>query len=240
MTTLRAALFNILYYGLTLIIGILIIPSLLLPEKIYWPFIRCYFYFVYLLEKYVLGLNYRILGRENLPDGPYIVAAKHQSAYETLKLPLIFARPTVILKRELLQIPFWGWYAAKAGMIGINRAKPRAAMEQMISGVKHAVAQNRTVVIFPQGTRVGVNETPIQKPYKRGIAELYAATNIPVIPMAVNTGLFWPRNAFMKRGGTVTLQFLPAIPPGLGKDEFMTRLEQELERVSYQLVTNHE
>jgi 1-acyl-sn-glycerol-3-phosphate acyltransferase len=235
MNLIRSILFNILYYGLTLIIGIIIIPALFLPEKLYWPVIRAYFYFVYLLERTILGLNYRVIGRENLPNGPYLVAAKHQSAYETLKLPLLFSRPAVIVKKSLLQIPFWGWYAAKAGMIGIDRSKPRAAMGLMIDGVKNALAQGRTVVIFPQGTRVAVGTIA---PYKRGIAELYEATNLPVVPMALNTGLFWPRNAFLKRGGMTTLQFLPAIPAGLPTGEFMTRLEQILETTSTQLVQN--
>ena len=183
-----------------------------------------------LLEKYLLGLDYIVTGHEHLPtSGPYIVAAKHQSAYETLKLPLLFARPVVILKRELLRIPFWGWYAAKSGMIGIDRGNARHAIEQMIAGARNVAALNRTLVIFPQGTRVKTTDTPTTKPYKRGIGEIYLATSLPVVPMAVNTGLFWPRNAFIKRGGRVHIAFLPAIPPGLDRDTFMTTLQSRLE-----------
>lgn len=234
---IRSIIFNFFYYVGTLVIGILIVPSLLMPERSYLPFIRRYFALMHGFEKYLLGLDYAVEGREYLPaNGPYIVAAKHQSAYETIKLPLLFDRPVVILKRELFQIPFWGWYAKKAGNIGIDRSKPREALSQMVQGVKDAIAQNRTVVIFPQGTRVGIHETSAQKPYKRGIAEIYETLGVPVVPMAVNSGLFWPRNAFLKRGGKVTIKFLPAIPPGLESAAFMQRLEHTLETESALLV----
>lgn len=235
MIGMRSILFNIVYYTTTLIIGIVIIPSLLLPDRLYWPFIRLYFAYVSFLERTILGLGYQVIGKDHIPAHPYIIAAKHQSAYETLKLPLLFSRPVVILKRELLMIPFWGWYAQKAGMIGINRKNARRAMAQMITGVQKAIQKGETVVIFPQGTRVALSDTPDQKPYKRGIYELYAQTGVPVVPMAVNSGLFWPRQAFWKHGGTVTFSFLPAIEPGLSMADFMARLETDLESESTRL-----
>jgi 1-acyl-sn-glycerol-3-phosphate acyltransferase len=178
------------------------------------------------MERWILGLRYVVQGTEHLPtNGGYIVAAKHQSAYETLKLPLLFARPVVVVKHELLQIPFWGWYAAKAGMIGIRRGRPREAMPQMIAGVRAALALGRTVVIFPQGTRVAVTDTPVDKPYKRGIYQLYRETGATVVPLALNSGLFWSRNAIIKRGGVVTFQFLAPLPPGLPEEAFMAQLE---------------
>lgn len=234
---IQAILFNIVYYVGTILIGILILPSLILPDKIFWPFIRLYFRFVYLCEKKILGLDYVEIGREHIPvDTPYIVAMKHQSAYETLKLPILFARPIVILKRELLMIPLWGWYAAKAGNVGINRGNPRAALDQMLDAVKSAVLMGRTPVIFPQGTRVSLHETPTEKPYKRGIYEMYQTSNVPVVPVAVNSGVFWPRRAFLKRGGCVTFQYLPAIPPGLDRMTFMSKLQDQIEGASIALV----
>jgi 1-acyl-sn-glycerol-3-phosphate acyltransferase len=235
---IRSVLFNIIYYGGTVLIGIAIVPCLLLPRRLYVPFIRQYFRGVAFVERGVLGLDYVVVGWEHVLSigAPYIVAAKHQSAYETLKLPLLFDRPVVVLKRELFAIPFWGWYARKAGNIAINRAAPRAALAQMVDGVRAALARGDTPVIFPQGTRVAVHDDVHAKPYKRGIAELYAATDVSVVPMAVNSGLYWPRNAFLKRGGVVTFQFLPPILPGLEKDAFMTRLENDLETASAALV----
>lgn len=238
MTIVRAVIFNILYYGLTVILAFVLLPALLLPEKYYWPVMRRYFFFVHLLCKYVLGLNFVIKGREHLPQGGCIIAAKHQSAYETLMLPVIFNHPVVVLKQELLNIPLWGWYAARAGMIGIDRSNPREAMPKMAAGVARAAEQGRTIVIFPQGTRVGIHQTPAEKPYKRGIAELYELTKLPVIPMALNSGLYWPRNAFIKRGGTVTMEFLPALPAGLTRSELLERLQQTLEDHSNRLVQN--
>ncbi len=237
MMIVSTLLFNIVYYVGTFAIGILILPSLLLPEPLYIPFIRQYFRWVAWCERNLLGLDYVVEGAGYLPqDQPYMVAAKHQSAFETLKLPLLFEQPVVILKRELLRIPFWGWYAAKAGNIGINRSKPREALIQMVQGVQNAAEKGHTVVIFPQGTRVAVGESPSQKPYKRGVSEIYQSLNIPVVPLALNSGLFWPRNAFFKRGGVVTLKFLPPIPPGLAHDDFMARLEHSLETESALLV----
>jgi 1-acyl-sn-glycerol-3-phosphate acyltransferase len=238
MVFLRALTFNVLYYGLTLILAFALLPALLLPEKYYWGVIRRYFFLVRLLCKYVLGLDFILKGREHLPKGGCIIAAKHQSAYETLMLPILFDHPVVIIKQELLNIPLWGWYAARAGMIGIDRSKPRDAMPKMAAGVTRAAEQGRTIVIFPQGTRVGIHQTPGDKPYKRGIAELYELTRLPVIPMALNSGLYWPRNAFIKRGGTVTIEFLPALPAGLSRQELMERLQQTLEDHSNRLVQN--
>lgn len=230
---LRTILFNLIYYGSVPIIGLCLAPALLLPDRWYWPVVRGYFTYVYLLGKYILGLDYRLTGLENLPqDTPYIIAAKHQSAYETLLLPVIFPRPAVILKQELLRIPIWGWYAAKAGMIGIDRSNPRTAMPRMIERARAALSHGHTLVIFPQGTRVAPHETPAEKPYKRGIAELYAALNMPIVPMALNAGLFWPRNAFFKCGGTVDIAFLPPIPPGKSKEELMQSLQTRLETAS--------
>lgn len=237
MTLLRSLLFNLLYYGLTLVLALLLLPVLMIPSPYYWAIMRQYFFFVRGLSKYVLGLDFTPKGTQHLPrTGGYIIAAKHQSAYETLMLPVLFAHPVVVLKQELLNIPLWGWFAARAGMIGIDRANPREAMPRMIAGVKHAIERNRTVVIFPQGTRVAVHDTPDQRPYKRGIYELYAATNVPVIPMALNTGLYWPRNAFFKRAGRATFEFLPAIQPGLSRADFMAQLQNALETRSNALM----
>ncbi len=233
---IRSIVFNLVYLVGTIFIGILILPSLILPDRVYWPFIRLYFRWVYLIEKNILGLDYREIDRENLPKiGPYIIAMKHQSAYETLKLPLLFSRPIVILKRELLMIPLWGWYAAKAGNIGINRGDPRAALNKMLMGVKYALTRGYTPIIFPQGTRVGLYETPATKPYKRGIYEMYQASGVSVVPVAVNSGLFWPRRAFLKSGGCVIFQYLPPIQPGLDRLNFMTRLQESIETASMRL-----
>lgn len=237
MIILRALIFNLYYYGLTATLCFAYIPLLLLPRVLFVKMVRFWLQTVYFGEKYILGLTYEIRGENNIPkDGPFLVAAKHQSAYETLKLHLIFNDPAIILKKELLSIPLWGWYARKAEMIAIDRSTPKTALNSIIEGAKRVKAQNRPIVIFPQGTRVHTTDTAKEKPYKSGIGKMYEATNMPILPLALNSGLFWPRNAFFKKPGKVIMEFLPLIPAGQTSKDVMKELEHQLEEHSNNLV----
>jgi len=236
MTFLRSTFFNILFYGGTAILCFLYIWLLLFPHRLFVRMIiLLYLRPIYWLERHILGLDYEIRGIRNIPhDRPFIVAAKHQSAYETLKLHLILNDPAVILKRELLWIPIWGWYAARLRLIPIRRGARGAAVRSMIDGAKRVFADGRPLVIFPQGTRVAVDAN---KPYKVGIGKLYQATDIPVIPLALNSGHFWGRNSYIKKSGTVVFEFLPAMDAGLPLDVFMADLEKKLEKKSQNLLS---
>ena len=183
--------------------------------------------------KLIVGLDHEIRGRENLPDGPSILASKHQSAWDTMAFLWLFPRPVYIIKKELLSIPLWGRCAARCGHIPVDRAGGAAALKQMVRAARAALAKGRHVVIFPEGTRVAPDE---RHPYHPGIAALYAQASVPVVPVALNSGVFWGRRSFHKQPGTIILEFLPAIPPGLDRKAFLGELENRLESASDRLL----
>ncbi|WP_324864415.1 lysophospholipid acyltransferase family protein [Azospirillum sp.] len=207
---------------------------LLLPRPQMVAVVKWYLSTVGWLERTLVGIRYEVRGRENLPDGPFLLAAKHQSAWETMKLHLLVKDPAIILKRELMWIPIWGWYAAKAKMIPVDRGAGGAAIKSLIRNSRPVRDEGRPIVIFPQGTRVAPGT---YRPYRIGVGVLYESLKIPIVPMALNAGLYWPRHSFLKRPGTVVVEFLPPIMPGRPRAEAMRELEEELEAASDRLVT---
>lgn len=237
MIFLRSTLFNILFYGWTAICCLVFIPVLLMPRPILLAVVKFWLNGVVLLEKHVMGLTYEIRGIEHLPkEGTYIVAAKHQSAYETLKLHHLFGDPTIVLKRELLKIPLFGTFLNKLDIIPINRGNKEEAISSIIEGAKRMSKQGRPILIFPQGTRVKITDTPKEKPYKGGIVKMYANTDLKIIPMALNSGLFWGRNSYIKKPGKVIFEFLAPIEPGLPDKKVMKAIEDRLEEKSNALM----
>lgn len=237
MIWLRSLIYNIAFFILTAITCTVLVPALILPRKITLYTVTFYLWLVALVEKYVLGLTFEVRGREYLPkSSSYFAAAKHQSTYETLKMFHLFGDPAIILKKELRRIPLWGWHAWKLDFIFINRNDHGGAMASIIKGAQHIKEQGRPIVIFPQGTRVRVDQTPQDKPYKGGIAKMYAATDLPIIPLAMNTGLFWPRGSFKKYPGKIIFEFLPPIEPGLPEKKVMEMLQEQIESASIRLM----
>jgi len=233
----RSLIFNIVFFSYTTFICFFLVWSLFLSRFVAWKIYNAYFRSVYWLEVLILGLRVKVEGLENLPqDGKYIVASKHQSAHETMILPLLLNDPAIIMKKELMKIPFWGWYAKKAGMIGVDRGGRQKAIASIVEGSKRVFADNRPVIIFPQGTRTKLTDTTLNRPYKGGIAKIYQQLHCPVVPVALNTGVFWGRNSFIKKGGVATFKILPPIPADLPPDEMMKKLEQALEPESAKLV----
>jgi 1-acyl-sn-glycerol-3-phosphate acyltransferase len=151
---------------------------------------------------------------------------KHQSAWDTLILPVVLGDPAVVIKRELLWVPFYGWYAARAGSIAIDRRGGAGALRRMLADAREAAEQGRAIVIFPEGTRTAPGQTLTYQP---GVAALYQALALPSVPAAVNSGLYWGRRAFVKRPGRIVLSFLEPIPPGLPRREVMAELETRIE-----------
>ena len=194
---------------------------------------RWYLRTLSVLERVLIGLRYQVIGTAALPPPPFIVAAKHQSAWETMKLHLLFEEPAVVLKRELMHLPIGGWFAARSGMIPIDRGGRGPALHRALAHARQRVAESLPIIIFPQGTRVAPGE---HRHYQVGAYALYAALNLPVVPMALNSGMFWPRRRFRKRPGTITVELLPPILPGLDRDEFLDKLESDLEAASERLV----
>ncbi len=236
MIILRNLVFNFFYFLLSIFWSVFLVWTLILPQSWAIKIVHdTYFTTVAILEKYLLGLTYKIEGWENIPQNSgFILAAKHQSAYETLKLPYLFADLAIVLKRELTWIPLWGWYPIKMGMIPIDRGSAKVAIESIIKGSKRILhEEKRPLLIFPEGTRTTVGET---RKYKAGVGRIYEANDVPVIPVALNSGLFWGKNKFWKQPGCVTIKFLPPIEPGLETKTFMDRLQSEIEQESLALL----
>lgn len=237
MIFIRSILFNIAFYGFTTIACLLLVPVLFLPRPAILKATRFYLNVVAWIEKYILGLTYEIRGLEFKPDhGTYIVAAKHQSAYETLKLYHLFGDPTIVLKKELLSIPIFGSFLNKLDVIAIDRKNKEESITAILEGAKRMGKQNRPIVIFPQGTRTAVSATVKERPYKGGIVKMYANANIKVVPLALNSGMFWARNSFIKKPGKVIFEFLSPIEPGLPDKKVMKALEDRLEEKSILLM----
>ena len=184
----------------------------------------------------LLGINYEIRGLEHLTEEPMIIASKHQSAWETLVFNTIILDCAYVVKRELLWVPFFGWFLSRLGMIGIDRNRGAFALKRLVADCKERLKSGRSIIIFPQGTRVNTDATTTEKPYKVGVARIQEATDLPIIPMALNTGMFWPRNSWFKSSGTVIFEFLPPIEPGLSREELLKKLEETIEPASISLM----
>lgn len=234
---IRSIIFNCIYYPVTALLCFLYLPFLLAPRDVFCKLVEFYVKIVHILEIVILKLDYEVRGAEHLPkDQAYIVAAKHQSSYETLKLHLLFKDPAIVIKKELFNIPIWGWYAKKMQLIGIDRSNRERALNSVTEGAEMAAKAKRPIIIFPQGTRVKVEHTSKDKPYKAGIMRMHHASNLPVVPLALNTGLFWSRNAFHKKGGKVIFEFMPALESGLSTQEGLAILENVIETKTADLV----
>jgi 1-acyl-sn-glycerol-3-phosphate acyltransferase len=185
------------------------------------------------LLKTIVGTGLEVRGQEKLPEGPCLVASKHQSAWETFALIPLFRDPALLMKRELFWIPFHGWFSKKFEMIPVNREKGSAALRAMLRETKKRVADGREIIIFPEGTRRPAGAPP---DYKTGVVLLYEALGIPCVPVALNSGLFWPRRSLLRRPGTIVVEFLDPIPPGLPKAEFLSRLTESIETATNRLL----
>lgn len=233
---LRSLLYNILFFGLTCPLLIIFSPALLLPAKIANFISSSWCWLNILFLKAICNLNYQLIGMDNIPKNisthPVIFASKHQSTWETLALIIILNGPVFILKKELLNIPFFGGFLKKAGMIPIDRGSGVSSLKKAIEEAKDRLQKGRSIIIFPEGRRSRLGEN---LKYQRGIVVLYEHLNVPVIPIALNSGLFWPRKSFIKKPGTITVEFFPPIPPNLDRNRFMKILEDTIETNSTRL-----
>jgi len=228
MLSLRSLSFTCVFYATTFILIVLTLPFyFLLPRLRAWGVARFWIKTSLWLAKIIAGIDYKIEGKEHIPQGACIVAAKHQSAWETMALLLHFADPVLILKRELMFIPLFGWYMAKVGVIAINRGSPIKAMKAVIQGATEKAKQGRQILIFPEGTR----RIPGAEPdYKPGIAALYGALDIPVVMVAHNAGLYWPRDNFRRYKGVIKVKILTPLMPGQSRKDFVRQLIEQTEK----------
>jgi 1-acyl-sn-glycerol-3-phosphate acyltransferase len=219
MDALRSVLFALFFYPGTVLAVLLAFPAAAVsPTWLTWVthgWARWHRWCSALL----LGVRTRVEGPR--PRGAVIVAAKHQSMFETIEILLLLDRPAVVLKRELADIPGWGWVAQSYGTITVDREGGATALRRMLKAARSAIAQGRPIAIFPEGTRVAVGEQP---PLQAGFAGLYRALDVPVVPVALDSGRIWPRRGFVKHPGIVTFRFGETIPPGLPRAEIEARV----------------
>ena len=188
---------------------------------------------LWMLKK-LCKIDYQVLGKEKLPKEPFIIACKHQSMWETVVMHLIVNRPVYAFKKELLKIPFYGWYLTIMSGITVDRSGGASALKSLIKQSKSYLAKGQNIVIFPQGTRTPLGASSEKYPYQAGIAALYLSCGVKVVPAALDSGKFWPKKG-AKNAGKITLEFLDPIEPGLAKQEFMARLENTIESKSAEL-----
>jgi 1-acyl-sn-glycerol-3-phosphate acyltransferase len=230
---LRSLIFNVLFYLLLAFWIVVAIPTFLMPRAALITIARLWASQSTWLLRLVCNIKVEYRGAEKIPQGPLIVASKHQSMWETFGLLQFFDQPLYILKRELTWIPFFGWYLVKAGMLGINRGAGGRALLKMVRQAGEEVRRGRQLIIFPEGTRRPVGAPP---QYKPGVAQLYASSGVSCLPVALNSGMFWPRRTFMRYPGTLVVEFLDPLPPGLPRDEFLAHISAVIEEATRRLV----
>ncbi len=233
MILLRSIVFNICFYALLIGLMIIGLPVLLMKRQAAQEWTRLWARLSLVLLDRICHLKVEFRGLEHLPQGAALIAAKHQSFLETFALVTVIRDFTFVVKQELTFIPLFGWYLRGTEQIAIDRAKRSSALTQVVKGARNAFAQNRQLVVFPEGTRKPVGASP---GYKAGVARIQADTGVVCVPVALNSGLFWARRQFRRHPGTVVIEFLAPIAPGFGKQAFMRRLEERIETATAGLV----
>lgn len=226
MSAIRSVFYDVLQTVVTVAFLILFMILLILPANVMQRAIHMWAHTMWFLSTRVLGMKVRVVGLENIPDGAALVASKHQSAWDTAVFFMFFPRAVYVLKEELLSLPLWGRYARKYGSVAVDRSGGAASLKKMLSETKTFLDQGRSVIIFPEGTRVPPGQ---HRRFHPGVAAIYKSADVPVIPVALNSGMFWGRRSIgMKKPGTITLEFLPTIPPGLDRKAFMDKLQGDI------------
>lgn len=233
MLLLRSYLFALAFYVTTALFLVLGSWLLLGPRRWAMAGLKLHAIVSVWLLRVIAGTRLEVRGREKLPKGAYLVVSKHQSAWDTFGLVPLFRDPAIVLKDELKWIPFYGWFCVKFEHILVKRDKAAKALKQMISDAQSRAAEGREIVIFPEGTRQAPGAPP---DYKPGYVALYEALELPCVPLALNSGLFWPRRQLVRHPGTIVVEFLDPIPAGLPRKEFRAVLEARLEAATQRLV----
>ena len=248
VTWIRSLVFTALFYAWTGLAAVLGLPTLMLSVRNSRRMERIWLNGVMALVRHVIGARIEVRGRERVPPAPFLCAAKHQSAWDTMALPWLLEDPAIVMKRELMWIPLYGWYARRWGMIPVDRSAGAAALRTMLRAADVAAKARRIIAIFPQGTRVAPGAPA---PYQPGVAALYSRLGLPCVPVAVLSGTVWPRRTLIKRPGTIVFEYLEPIPANLPRARFMALLEERIETASNRLLaesgtpdpvpgTNHE
>ena len=233
MIVLRSALFNILFYGYTTLTVLRMTPSLLRRNADVRPGVRRWAEGVNWLLEHVVGITYEVRGHKHIPEGPALLASKHQSAWDTITFHTFLALPAYVMKKELNNLPLYGRFTQMVGSIVVDRAAGAQAIKGLVRDCRAALATGHQIVIFPEGTRT----TPGKRyPYQPGIAALYRQLDVAVVPVALNSGLFWGRHNFIKNPGRIVIEFMPPIAPGIDRRKFLVELEEQIEAATAVLI----
>jgi 1-acyl-sn-glycerol-3-phosphate acyltransferase len=232
MLALRSLLFAVLFYSLFSVSAVFAaLLSIVLPARL--PgFARAWSRTWLKIYAAVCGVSYEVRGREHLPKGGCVLAMKHQSVWDTCALFAIFDRPVYVFKSELRWIPFFGWALLRLGCVPVKRGRGKLALDDMVAGTQIALAANKQVVIFPEGTRTMVGQPP---KYKTGISYLYEQLGVACVPVALNSGLIWPRRSFLRPPGRIVVEILPAVLPGMPRKDMLDHLVEVIESASNRL-----
>ncbi len=233
MIALRSLVFNVVFY-VNLVLFLVLGSWLFVCPRI-WAIrgLQAWAATSIWLLRVMCGTTMEVRGLKHIPQGACMIAGKHQSFWETFAILPLLDDPCMVLKKELTYIPLFGWFALKFKMIAVERSAGSAALKKLVTRAKEEKVRNRQIVIMPEGTRKAPDDPP---DYKPGAAALYGALDVPCVPFGLNAGLFWPRRKFLRLPGTIIIEFLPAIPPGLPRREFQSKLEQAIETSTTALV----
>jgi 1-acyl-sn-glycerol-3-phosphate acyltransferase len=230
---LRSLVYNVLFYALLVFWILVAIPTFLMPPRAFMAIAKAWARSSVWLMRVVCNTRMEVRGLEKIPEGPLIVASKHQSMWETFALMPFFDAPLFIYKRELAWIPFFGWYLMKSKMIGVDRSGGLRSLMEMARRAPKEIRSGRQLIIFPEGTRTPVDAPPN---YMTGVGQIYANSAVPCLPVALNSGLFWPRRTFMRYPGTLVVEFLDPLPAGLNRKDFIAQIRVSIEDATNRLV----
>ena len=233
VTALRSTIYNLAFYLVTASMMLLGIWLLLGPRSWAMQGLRLHGQLCVWLLRVICGTRIEVRGRERLPDGACLVVAKHQSAWDTFALIPLFRDPAIVLKAELARIPLYGWFCVKFEHILVRRDRAAVALKAMLAEAKLKSDAGREIVIFAEGTR---REPGAPPDYKPGYIALYETLGVATVPLALNSGLFWPRNSFTRYPGTIVIEVLEPVPPGLPRKAVRQKIETAIEQASARLI----
>jgi 1-acyl-sn-glycerol-3-phosphate acyltransferase len=233
MNAVRSLVYDVLQTVVTVGFLLLFMFLLILPAPFIRRAVHRWAQTIRFLSAHVLGMEIRVVGVGNIPEGAVLIASKHQSAWETAVYFTLFPGSVYVLKKELLSLPVWGWYARKYGAVAVDRSGGAAALKKLLADAKAYLDSGRSVVIFPEGTRIPPGQ---HREFHPGVAAIYKSADVPTVPVALNSGLFWGRRSIgMKRPGVITLEFLAPIYPGLTRKAFMDEVQTRINTVTGRL-----
>lgn len=233
MILIRSFVFNTAFCFWTIFVCVFSLPALLVSQRAtiwiseLWAIVSLW------LLRLIVGLSYEVRAWDNLPRGAAIVALKHQSAWDAIALWVLLEKPVIVVKQSVARIPLFGWYVRRGKAIVVDRNAGAKTLKSMVAAAQPAVAEGRPIAIFPEGTRTRVGA---REPYHPGVAALYMQLGLPLVPVALNSGLFWGHRSLLQRPGRVLVEFLPPIEPGLGRRQVMAELERRIEQATALLV----